>query len=259
MLFTSPDSVIFSINGFDVYYYGVLMGLAIVVGLFVANKFAECCYGYKNVIFDIAPIVLLSGIFGARLYFCIFNYSYYFHNPLEILNFRGGGLSIHGAFLGGILSLIYVVYKNRLNFMQICDSFCFALPLAQAIGRWGNFFNSEAFGRPTNLPWGVYIPVENRPEQYINCSFFQPTFLYESVLDLVIFCVLILLQKTKKIKTGNLTAIYFILYSIVRILVESIRIDCTTFVFGIPAPIVVSSIIIIVSCFYLFKNSKISE
>lgn len=259
MLFTSPDSVIFSINGFDVYYYGVLMGLAIVVGLFVANKFAECCYGYKNVIFDIAPIVLLSGIFGARLYFCIFNYSYYFHNPLEILNFRGGGLSIHGAFLGGILSLVYVVYKNCLNFMQICDSFSFALPLAQAIGRWGNFFNSEAFGRPTNLPWGVYIPVENRPEQYINCSFFQPTFLYESVLDLVIFCVLILLQKTKKIKTGNLTAIYFILYSIVRILVESIRIDCTTFVFGIPAPIVVSTIIIIVSCFYLFKNSKISE
>lgn len=259
MLFTSPDSVFFSINGFDVYYYGVLMGLAIVVGLFVANKFAECCYGYKNVIFDIAPIVLLSGIFGARLYFCIFNYSYYFHNPLEILNFRGGGLSIHGAFLGGILSLVYVVYKNRLNFMQICDSFCFALPLAQAIGRWGNFFNSEAFGRPTNLPWGVYIPVENRPEQYINSSFFQPTFLYESVLDLVIFCVLILLQKTKKIKTGNLTAIYFILYSIVRILVESIRIDCTTFVFGIPAPIVVSTIIIIVSCFYLFKNSKISE
>lgn len=259
MLFTSPDSVIFSINGFDVYYYGVLMGLAIVVGLFVANKFAECCYGYKNVIFDIAPIVLLSGIFGARLYFCIFNYSYYFHNPLEILNFRGGGLSIHGAFLGGILSLVYVVYKNRLNFMQICDSFCFALPLAQAIGRWGNFFNSEAFGRPTNLPWGVYIPVGNRPEQYINSSFFQPTFLYESVLDLVIFCVLILLQKTKKIKTGNLTAIYFILYSIVRILVESIRIDCTTFVFGIPAPIVVSAIIIIVSCFYLFKNSKISE
>lgn len=259
MLFTSPDSVIFSINGFDVYYYGVLMGLAIVVGLFVANKFAERCYGYKNVIFDIVPIVLLSGIFGARLYFCIFNYSYYFHNPLEILNFRGGGLSIHGAFLGGILSLVYVVYKNRLNFMQICDSFCFALPLAQAIGRWGNFFNSEAFGRPTNLPWGVYIPVENRPEQYINSSFFQPTFLYESVLDLVIFCVLILLQKTKKIKTGNLTAIYFILYSIVRILVESIRIDCTTFVFGIPAPIVVSAIIIIVSCFYLFKNSKISE
>ena len=90
-------------------------------------------------------------------------------------------------------------------------------------------------------------------------TFFQPTFLYESVLDLVIFCVLILLQKTKKIKTGNLTAIYFILYSIVRILVESIRIDCTTFVFGIPAPIVVSAIIIIVSCFYLFKNSKISE
>lgn len=259
MLFTSPDSVIFSINGFDVYYYGVLMGLAIVVGLFVANKFAECCYGYKNVIFDIAPIVLLSGILGARLYFCIFNYSYYFHNPLEILNFRGGGLSIHGAFLAGILSLAYIVYKNRLNFMQICDSFCFALPLAQAIGRWGNFFNSEAFGRPTNLPWGVYIPVENRPEQYINCSFFQPTFLYESVLDLVIFCILILLQKTKKIKTGNLTAIYFILYSIVRILVESIRIDCTTFVFGSPAPIVVSAIIIIVSCFYLFKNSKISE
>ena len=219
MLFTSPGNVFFSVCGFDIYYYGVLMGLAIVVGLFVANKFAEVYYDYKNTVLDIAPIILL----------------------------------------GGIVSLFILARKNRFDFAKICDSFIFALPLAQAIGRWGNFFNSEAFGRPTNLSWGVYIPVENRPDKYLDNSFFHPTFLYESVLDILIFGILIYLLKTKKLKAGNLTAIYFILYSAVRILVESVRIDCTTFVFGIPAPIVVSAIIIIVSCFYLFKNSKISE
>lgn len=259
MLFTSPGNVIFSVCGFDIYYYGVLMGLAIVVGLFVANKFAEVYYDYKNTVLDIAPIILLGGILGARLYFCVLNPSYYFHNVLEILDFRGGGLSIHGAFLGGIVSLFILARKNRLDFAKICDSFIFALPLAQAIGRWGNFFNSEAFGRPTNLSWGVYIPVENRPDKYLDNSFFHPTFLYESVLDILIFGILIYLLKTKKLKAGNLTAIYFILYSAVRILVESVRIDCTTFLFGIPLPILISVVIIISGSFYLFKNSKISE
>lgn len=259
MVFTSPSSVIFSIGGFDIYYYGVLMGLAIIVGLFVASKFAEICYDYKNTILDIAPVVLLGGILGARLYFCILNYSYYSHNLLELLDFRGGGLSIHGAFLGGIVSLLFVTRKNNLDFAKICDSMVFALPLAQAIGRWGNFFNSEAFGLPTDLPWGVYIPVESRPDKYLEYSCFQPTFLYESMLDIFIFLILIYIIKNKKLKSGNLTAIYFILYSLVRIFIERLRIDCTSFLFGIPVPILVSVILIIMCVFYLLKNLKMSE
>lgn len=252
-VFSSPGSVAFSVFGFDIFYYGILMGLAIVSGLFIANRVSRYLYSYDNIIFDIAPIVLLSGVVGARLYYCILNFGYYSRHLVEILDIRGGGLSIHGALIGGGLSLWYYARKQNINLAELCDSFSVALPFSQAVARWGNFFNSEAFGRPTDLPWGVYIPQDARPVEYISSSFFHPTFLYASILDLLLFFVMLYFLHSKKLKSGAYSAIYLILYSLGRVAVESIRIDCSCFILGIPLPIIVSAFIIACAGFYLWK------
>lgn len=255
-LFTSPGNIAFSIFGFDIYYYGILMGFVILVGIILSNKIANKFYKYdNNIILDVSPLIILSGILGARIYYCIVNFHYYFNHPLLILDFRSGGLSIHGSIIGGALALWYLSKRYNILFADLCDIFSVSLPLSQAIARWGNFFNSEAFGRVTNLPWKLYIAPEYRPDKYVDFSYFHPTFLYESILDLGIFFVMLRLFFNKdKSYSGKMTAIYLILYSVARIVVEYFRIDCTHFVFGVPLPIVVSFIIIVGALFFLFEK-----
>lgn len=130
--------------------------------------------------------------------------------------------------------------------------------LAQSIGRWGNFFNSEAFGTPTNLPWKLYISPIHRPLEYVNFEYFHPTFLYESILDFLIFLILILSFKKLSDKSGSLACICLILYSLVRIFVESFRIDSTLYINGYPIAQIVSAITIILSSIFLVycRNKK---
>ena len=130
------------------------------------------------------------------------------------------------------------------------------LILAQAFGRWGNFFNSEAFGLPTNLPWKLYIAPQYRPIPFTNIEYFHPTFLYESMLDLLLFVFLFYLIKNNKLKKeGNLALIYLILYSIIRIFVENIRIDSILYLFGVPIAILVSvGIICVAGTILLLRN-----
>lgn len=255
-VFTSPGSVAFSIFGFDIYYYGIIMAIAVCVMLFGANYAAQK-QGLGNLILDFSPYILLSGIAGARLYYCLLDWQYYFAHPLEILAVRNGGLSIHGALLAGFLSIFFLCKKHNISVAKMCDTFALSIPLAQAIGRWGNFFNSEAFGLPTNCIWKLYIPLENRPFEYIEYDYFHPTFLYESLLDLSIFFImLVLLKKGVFKKAGVSTCIYLILYSIVRIFIETIRIDSTAKLFGIAFPIYISLIILIISSLVLVKKFK---
>ena len=131
------------------------------------------------------------------------------------------------------------------------------LYIAQAIGRWGNFFNSEAFGAPTNLPWKLYIAPQYRPIPYQDYQYFHPAFLYESILDLAVFAILLVLTKTGRLKKdGNLTLIYLILYSLVRIFVEMFRLDSVMYILGVPVAIFVSVGIIIVSTAVFIYNVK---
>ena len=136
------------------------------------------------------------------------------------------------------------------------DISAIGLALAQSIGRWGNFFNSEAFGLPTNLPWKLYIAPQYRPIPYTNVEFFHPTFLYESLLDFCIFLILFYCIKTKKLqKQGNIAILYLILYSIIRIFVEHFRIDSVCYIFGLPVATVVSISIIFIAILALFYNN----
>ena len=231
-MFSSPGRIMISIFGFDIYWYGLFLALGILCAVLISD-FVSKKYYKQNFVIDFAPIILIFGIIFARLYYCLINYDYYLNYPKNICLLREGGISIHGAILGGILALI-VLYcfkkkqdKNfNLSFLSVCDIFSLGLPLGQAIGRWGNFFNSEAYGLPTNLPWKLYIAPEYRTEQFLNFEYFHPVFLYELLLNLLIFTILFFYFKKYGTKSdGKITALYFILYSVCRFFTEALRTD----------------------------------
>lgn len=261
-MFQSPGEIAFTIFNIPVYFYGLILAGAIFVGVYSAYLLFRKFYDKSQAayIIDFSPFVIILGILGARLYYCLVNFSYYSAHPLEILNIRQGGLSIHGMIIIGIISLYLFAKKYGISFLKLVDAFLCATPLAQSIGRWGNFFNSEAFGMPTNLPWKLYIPLSHRPLEYINFEYFHPTFLYESVLDILIFFVLLLMFKKLAKKPGTIACLYLIMYSVIRILVEGCRVDSVLNVGGFPIAQIVSFVIILlasVSIIFLY-NRKVS-
>ena len=221
---------------------------------FIGAKYFEL---KKETIIDLAPYLIIFGIIGARLYYCLMDYEFYMRFPTEVLAIRHGGISIHGAIIGGLIGLIIYAKKHKVSAKKLCDTCSIGLVLGQAIGRWGNFFNSEAYGLPTNLPWKLYIPQQYRQIPFQNVEYYHPTFLYESILDLIIFGILLYLVLNKKIKKdGNLALIYLILYSIARIFVETCRIDTIRYICGISVAIITSVCIMFVSIILLILNNK---
>jgi len=258
-MFEAHSQIICTIFGIHIYFYGVVMACAITLGTLFSNYIGEKVFNFsKDTIIDMAPYLIVFGIIGARLYYCILNHDFYLRFPTEILAIRHGGISIHGAILGGFIGLALFAKRHNCSIKKLCDVSAIGLVLAQSVGRWGNFFNSEAFGTPTNLPWKLYIAPQYRPIPYNNYEYFHPTFLYESVLDFIIFLILfILVKKDFHKKEGNIALAYLILYSIVRIFVESFRIDSESYIHGVPIAIIVSASIILVSLpVLLYKNIK---
>ncbi len=258
-MFQSPGDVAFNFFGYPVYYYGIILASAIFVGIYCAyllyKKYYEASKA-QNII-DFSPWIIIIGILGARFYYCLVNFSYYTAHPFEIFYIRQGGLSVHGMIIVGICGLWWLSKKYKMSFLQLIDSFLCGTALAQSIGRWGNFFNSEAFGAPTNLPWKLFIPISHRPTEFINYEFFHPTFLYESILDILIFVLLLVLFKRLSKTPGLVACIYLILYSFARILVESCRVDSVLNIAGIPiAQIMSLAIIIFASVFVIILIRK---
>ena len=244
MIIQSPGEIAFNIFNYPVYSYGIILAFAVFLGVctaeILAKKFSDIP---ENFFVDNSPVVIIAGILGARLYYCIVNYPYYIHNPLEIFDIRQGGLSIHGMLIAGIVTVYFLAEKYRVNLLRLLDVLACSVILAQSAGRWGNFFNSEAFGYPTGGNWGVFIPVSQRPVEFLNYEFFHPAFLYESFLDLVVFTVLIFILR--RTRAGCTFFWYLILYSLVRIFVEYFRIDSVLNIGGFPIAQVVSVLLII--------------
>jgi len=272
----SPGAVAFHIGSLNIYWYGIIIALAFLAGLFITLAIARKDYPEEKTrehIIDLSSILLLGGIFFARLYYVIFNWSYYSHHLSESFMTWRGGLSIHGAIIGSVLIIYFYTKRHNLSLLKYTDLFAYGMIFAQAIGRWGNFFNSEAFGSPTNLPWKLYIPPFNRPPEYINFEYFHPTFLYESIWNIIVFIILItvirkyknkinkhLLAKSnnqeKKEKNGLITCSYLILYSLGRFIIEGLRIDNIYVIFGLPIAQFISIILFITGITGLYKILK---
>ncbi len=260
-MFTSPGAIAINTPFCTIYWYGIILATAFLVGQIVVISIANKKYNDKNFtdnLYEIAFWTLLGGILGARLYYVLLSSHYYMMHPIEIIMFQQGGLSIHGGLIGGIISSFLYCKKHSIEFFKVADLYALGLPIAQAIGRWGNFFNSEAFGSPTNLPWGVFIPENERPLIYHSYQYFHPTFLYESLLNIIIFLILFfIIKRFTKTKNGILFFSYLILYSFARIFTESIRIDSVLDIYGIPVAILICIITIVISLkFIQYINSK---
>jgi len=248
MILSSPGCVAFEIFGFPVYFYGITMACAVLVGFWITYWVGQKYYEQKNIIFDLAPWLIITGFLGARIYYCLLNYQYYSEHVTEIFNIRQGGLSIHGMFLACVLFLIIFAHFKKISFWELGASMVLGVSVAQSIGRWGNFFNSEAFGRPFDGFLKLYIAPQYRPVEFADCEYFHPAFLWESLLDLAIFVILFfIMRKTNGKNPLFITSLYFFMYSIVRILIENIRTDSVCYVFNQPVAIIVSVMIMFIS------------
>lgn len=208
--------IAFTIGGIDIYWYAIIMVSAFIMALIIF-KIKDGKYNIKFAdIIDLAIYLIPISILSARIYYCLFNLKYYIANPMQILNFRTGGLAIYGGIIGGAITCIIFGKIKKINLLDLLDYIVPCLALGQAIGRWGNFVNVEAYGYETTLPWrmGIY-----EAGKYIEV---HPTFLYESIATLIIFILLTIKQRKFK---GEICYLYIILYSFERMILENLRTD----------------------------------
>lgn len=206
-----------------------LYGIIISVAIFVSLKVAGLLVAKKNeeILWGLSFWTILLGILGARIYHVIDYFNYYSQNPIKILEFWNGGLGIWGAIAGGAVGATIYLKTRKEKILPWLDVLSVVVPLGQAIGRWGNFFNKEIFGLPTTLPWGIYVSPLKRPEGFINKEKFHPIFIYESILNIFLFAFLFSRFKKAhgKYSYGVFTATYLAGYSLIRFFMEFLRLN----------------------------------
>ena len=226
---TLDDPVAFSFGPVEVRWYALFILAGIAAAIVLIRWLAAQRGLDPEFVLDMAPWVVFLSIAGARLYYVLLKADFYLDNPADAFNIRLGGLTIHGALIAGIAT-VYVFCRLRgERFLVWIDLLVPGVALGQAIGRWGNWANQEAFGTPTDLPWAVTIDPARRPAGYEDQATFHPTFLYESLFNLANAVVLswlaLRLPRTAWLRPGDVAWIYFVLYGVARLLIERIRTD----------------------------------
>jgi len=304
-----PSPIMLSFGPINIYWYGFFIVLGVISALLIAMKLGSYYGIKKETVIDLAFYLVIFGVIGARVYDVFFvEWSYFSGHLLDIFKVWQGGLAIHGAVIAGVITLYFFAKKtNPLNlpaqagpplkggqenaahlqkggeggyFWLLASILVPGLALAQAIGRWGNYFNQELFGGPTGLPWGIPISIVNRPIEYLSSTHFHPAFLYESLGNLLIFVILIIfhvLMIRNKIPSASFSSrdgltpfwkggklnryalcvmSYAISYSILRFFTEFIRIDPTPEILGLRLPQIVSLLVVIFSVIFLILKAK---
>ena len=238
--------IAFSICGIDVYHYAICIVSGIILAMFLSYKSKEK-FGIKfEFLLESMMHAIIIGFIGARIYYVTFNYKKYITSPISILNLRDGGLAVYGGLIFGAIVIINRCKKNSINFLDFFDYIAPFISLAQSIGRWGNFFNVEAYGTETTNIFRMGINTLNGYQEV------HPAFLYESISTLVIFIVLRISQKNRKFK-GEISYLYLFFYSGIRMLIEGVRIDSLR-VKNFRISQILSVAIFVVSGIMLLKN-----
>ena len=230
--FPSPSSEAIELGPLTLRAYGLAIAFGVLAGVWLAQKRWTAVGGDPDDISRIAMWAVPAGLIGARIYHVITDWRFDegFAEPFKIWE---GGLGIPGGIFAGVLMALWMIRREGWDRPSLLDAAVPALPLAQAIGRIGNWFNQELFGGPTELPWAVEIAPEHRPAEYLNVETFHPTFLYEALWNLALVVFLIWLGTTKRLRTGALLAVYVLGYLTARLWLETVRIDPATELGGV--------------------------
>lgn len=226
----------FSVFGFPIAYYGLIIGIAVLLGVLLAVHQAKVTGQDPDLYWDFALYAIVFSIIGARIYYVVFSWDNYKDDLLSIFNTRGGGLAIYGAVIGAFLTAFIYCRIKKVSFLRLCDTGVVGLILGQVIGRWGNFMNREAFGEYTDNLFAMRLPIEAVRQHEITETMWahvtegvnyiqvHPTFLYESMWNLVLLCLLLLYWKHKKFE-GEIAILYFGGYGLGRCMIEGLRTD----------------------------------
>lgn len=222
------NRVAFSFFGIEVYWYGMLISIAVVLGLFILHRMAGRFGINPDIVLDTVILLVPVMIVAARLYYVVFSFDEFKGNIWSVFNLRTGGLAFYGGVIGGVLAVFIISKVKKVSFSRLADLFVVVLPLSQGIGRWGNFFNQEAFGSGTTLPWGM---VSEGTKSYLTqlghvnpSTPVHPTFLYEFIANIIIFVILYFVHEKSK-RPFETLMVYLMSYGLVRFFVESIRTD----------------------------------
>lgn len=251
------NPVAINLGGFDIRWYSILILVGVIIGFILANRESTKLEINKGFIFNMMFWTLIIGIIGARLYYCIFNWSMYKDNPIEILMIWNGGLAIHGGLLFGLITSSLYCKRYDVRLLRISDIIVPSLILAQAIGRWGNFFNQEAHGAATtalNLK-ALFVPQFVINGMTIDGVVYFPTFFFESVACLAVFILLIIIRRNKYLHVGTLSGIYLLAYGAIRFFIEISRTD-SLMLGGFKVAQIVSVIMFIIGLGIIMINSR---
>lgn len=262
------NRVAFPVLGKAVYWYGIFIGLGVILGVAFAMLEAKRTKQDPDLYVDFIIYALIFAIIGARLYYVIFSWDYYSANPTKIFAIREGGLAIYGGIIGGVLTAIVYCKKKKINFFLLTDTVCPSLAFGQMMGRWGNFFNREAFGGFTNglfamrlrldqvRPGDISQQVMENIMHFGGVDYIQvhPTFLYESIWNLCLFLLLVLYRPKKKF-SGQIMGLYFFGYALGRVWIEGLRTD-QLMIGGFAVSQLLSAGIIVASVVFLLWKGK---
>ncbi len=257
-------------TSFHVYFYGILITLGVVAATLLARSEAKRRGQDPEVIWDMLIWVVIAGVVGARIWHVLtpppsmvaqgITTQYYLTHPLDMIDIRKGGLGIPGAVGGGILAMWIYTRRKKLSLITWLDITVPGLALAQAIGRWGNFFNQELYGAPTSLPWKIYIDPAHRLPGFENVAYYHPLFLYESLWNLANMAVLLWLSRhfADRLKTGDVFLGYMVIYPVGRFLLDFLRLDASRVV-GINANQTLAAIVAVVAAGLLIWRHRTSR
>lgn len=230
----SPSENVLALGPLTIHFYGILIAIGVIVAIVVSKKRYERFGGSGELFESVAIWAIVIGFLGARAGYA-FTHSHRFEGrPWAVLFIWEGGLALYGGLFFGALTVIYLIRKRSGDAFAFGDATAIGIPLAQAIGRWGNYFNQELFGTPSDLPWAVMIDPAHRPSGYEQFETFHPTFLYESVWNaLILVPVILWLEKRGTLAKGASFGVYIVMYSFIRFSTELLRTDTSFRLFGI--------------------------
>ena len=230
----SPSQNVLELGPLTIHFYGILIAIGVIVAIVVSKKRYERFGGSGDLFESIAIWAIIIGFLGARAGYVLTHTHRFEGRPWAVFFIWEGGLALYGGLFFGALTVIYLANKRGGDLLAFADATAVGIPLAQAIGRWGNYFNQELFGTPSELPWAIIIDAAHRPDGYEQFETFHPTFLYESLWNaLILVPVILWLEKRGKLAKGVSFGIYIVMYSFIRFSMELLRTDTSFRLFGI--------------------------